>query len=145
MGRSWQETGRFMKAHGIPPAQFSAMMALHYHESMRISDIAERHDVSPAYASQIVDKLVQLGYIQRSEDPHDRRVNRIELTASGRQLVEDAIAARSGWIAPMADRLSPEDAARMADAIEQLTQSIYAADPEMGELHAKRWTNEERC
>ena len=37
----------------------------------------------------VFDRLVQHGFLERRHDPRDRRANRVFLTASGRQLVDD--------------------------------------------------------
>jgi DNA-binding MarR family transcriptional regulator len=38
---------------------------------------------------RLLDRLVQHGLLERRHDPKDRRANRLFLTASGRQLVDD--------------------------------------------------------
>jgi DNA-binding MarR family transcriptional regulator len=38
---------------------------------------------------RLLDRLVEHGLLERRHDPRDRRANRLFLTASGRQLVDD--------------------------------------------------------
>jgi MarR family transcriptional regulator for hemolysin len=38
---------------------------------------------------RLLDRLVEHGLLERRHDPKDRRANRLFLTASGRQLVDD--------------------------------------------------------
>ncbi|MGE5642724.1 MAG: MarR family winged helix-turn-helix transcriptional regulator, partial [Byssovorax cruenta] len=73
MHRSMRGWGRFAKSTGLSMPQFSVLMQLHYRGACGMSKVSEGFDISPAAASQLVDKLVQSGYIQRVEDPEDRR------------------------------------------------------------------------
>ena len=51
---------------------------------------------------------MQLGLIERTEDPEDRRAKRLALTQKGRTLIEQGIEARSKWIEGVTDALTPE-------------------------------------
>jgi MarR family transcriptional regulator, organic hydroperoxide resistance regulator len=53
-----------------------------------ISAIAEHLDLSLAAASHLVERLVQRDLLTRGEDPHDRRLKRVELSPGGVALVE---------------------------------------------------------
>jgi len=81
--------------------QFSVMMQLHHRGNCAIGDISERFDITNAAASQLVDKLVQSGFIKREEDPQDRRAKMLNLTDKGKDLIqrgiEDAIASVLEW------------------------------------------------
>jgi DNA-binding MarR family transcriptional regulator len=56
-------------------------------------ELARRSGVSLATLTGIVDRLVAQHLVIRREDPRDRRVRRLELTASGTELVDRVIAA----------------------------------------------------
>ncbi|SEN35775.1 DNA-binding transcriptional regulator, MarR family [Nonomuraea pusilla] len=51
-------------------------------------DLAHALGVSLGTVTGIVDRLVAQGLTTRHEDPHDRRVRRVELTPRGAELVE---------------------------------------------------------
>ncbi|MFE3454062.1 MarR family winged helix-turn-helix transcriptional regulator [Nonomuraea sp. NPDC059194] len=51
-------------------------------------DLAANLGVGLATVTGIVDRLIGHGLVTRREDPHDRRVRRVELTDQGRALVE---------------------------------------------------------
>ena len=63
MHRSMRGWTHFAKSTGLSMAQFSILMQLHHKGPCGMSEISERFDVSAAAASQLVDKLVQAGYI----------------------------------------------------------------------------------
>src|SRR5829696_9442802 len=80
MHRSMRGWNQFAKSTGLSMPQFSILMQLHHKGSCGMSQISERFDVSAAAASQLVDKLVQAGYIERTEDPNDRRAKLLDLS-----------------------------------------------------------------
>jgi DNA-binding MarR family transcriptional regulator len=98
MRRSMHDFMRFKKEAGLSMSQLSTLMRLYHHGGCVVSDIADSLDVSNAAASQMVERLVNLGLIERTEDPEDRRVKQITLTMKGRQLIQDSINAQQRWI-----------------------------------------------
>ena len=52
-------------------------------------DLAEVLELQPISLVRLLDRLVEHGLLERRHDPRDRRANRLFLTASGRQLVDD--------------------------------------------------------
>ena len=84
MNRSMRGWGRFAKSAGLSMPQFGLLMQMHHKGDCGMSEVSERFDITPAAASQLVDKLVQGGLVQRVEDPHDRRAKLLNLTDKGR-------------------------------------------------------------
>jgi len=60
--------------------------------------IGDNLGITAAAASQMVDRLVQNGLLQRDEDPDDRRVKRVTLTTKGNALVQEGVEARLKWL-----------------------------------------------
>jgi len=52
-----------------------------------MNDLSQRMEVKLPAASQIVDRLVKRGMVERHNDPNDRRVVRVELTPAARAMV----------------------------------------------------------
>ena len=88
-----------------------------------MSQISERFDVSAAAASQLVDKLVQAGYIERTEDPHDRRAKLLKLSIKGSKLVDDGTQERYRWMDDLASKLSATDQTKVSEALSILTEA----------------------
>ena len=87
MHRSMRGWAQFAKSSGLSMPQFSIVMQLHHKGAFGMSEVSERFEITPAAASQLVDKLVQNGFVQREEDPKDRRAKSLNLTDKGRELV----------------------------------------------------------
>ena len=121
MHRSMRGWNQFAKSTGLSMPQFSILMQLHYKGACGMSAISERFDVSAAAASQLVDKLVQAGYLERTEDPSDRRAKLLKLSANGAKLVEAGIQERYRWMDELTSRLSVAQQTKISEALTLLT------------------------
>lgn len=128
MHRSMRGWNQFAKSTGLSMPQFSILMQLHYKGACGMSEISERFDVSAAAASQLVDKLVQAGYIERTEDPSDRRAKLLKLSAKGAKLVDDGIQERYRWMDELTSRLSAVDQTKISEALSMLTEEARKLD-----------------
>jgi DNA-binding MarR family transcriptional regulator len=130
MHHSMRERVHFAKATGLSMAQFSILMQLHYRSNCGVSDISERFDITNAAASQLVDKLVQNGLIQREEDPSDRRARLLNLTDRGRKLIQQSIEKRYRWVDELAEKLTPEERLQVAEALQIMTEAAREMEAE---------------
>ncbi len=128
MHRSMRGWGLFAKSTGLSMPQFSILMQLHHKGSCGMSAISERFDVSAAAASQLVDKLVQAGYIERTEDPSDRRAKLLKLSTNGAKLVADGIQERYRWMDELVGQLTAEERGKVAEALTLLTEKAKEVD-----------------
>ncbi|HLO30635.1 MAG TPA: MarR family transcriptional regulator [Anaerolineales bacterium] len=123
MHYSLRERAHFAKATGLSMPQFGILMQLHYRGNCGVSDISGRFDITNAAASQLVDKLVQSGLIQREEDPHDRRAKLLNLTDKGRELIQRGTEERYRWIDELVGKLTPEERAQISEALNIMTRA----------------------
>ena len=128
MHRSMRGWNQFAKSTGLSMPQFSILMQLHYKGLCGMSEISERFDVTAAAASQLVDKLVQAGYIERTEDPHDRRAKLLKLSTEGVKLVDGGIQERYRWMDELTTRLSAAELAKISEALAILTEAARQMD-----------------
>lgn len=130
MHHSMRERVHFAKATGLSMPQFGILMQLHYRGNCGVSDIGERFDITNAAASQLVDKLVQSGLVQREEDPHDRRAKLLNLTDKGRQLIQQGIEERYRWVDQLAGKLTADQRTQISEALIILTKAARALETE---------------
>lgn len=123
MHRSMRGWTHFAKSTGLSMPQFSILMQLHHKGPCGLSEISERFDVTAAAASQLVDKLVQAGYLEREEDPHDRRAKLLTLSDSGRALIDQGTEERYRWMEELAVNINMEEHGRVVEALEILTKA----------------------
>ena len=128
MHRSMRGWTHFAKSTGLSMAQFSILMQLHHKGSCGMSEISERFDISNAAASQLVEKLVQAGYLERAEDPSDRRAKVLNLSANGLALLERGHQERHRWMDELVKGLSAEEKAQVSEALNILTDAAQKMD-----------------
>jgi DNA-binding MarR family transcriptional regulator len=121
MHRSMRDFRRFMDETGLSFSQINILMRLLHEGSAGISEIGERLGVTNAAASQAVERLVQMGLVERTEDPQDRRAKQLALTPQGRAMIEKGIEARSQWVEQLTDALTPEQQDMIISALTLLT------------------------
>jgi MarR family 2-MHQ and catechol resistance regulon transcriptional repressor len=96
--RSMEDWRRFVRAHGLSMPQAGLLMRLFHGGGCEVHAIGHHMDISSAAASQLVDRLVQGGLVVRTENPDDRRVRQITITAKGRALMETGLEERDRWV-----------------------------------------------
>jgi DNA-binding MarR family transcriptional regulator len=130
MHHSMRERAHFAKATGLSMPQFGILMQLHYRHNCGVSDLSERFDITNAAASQLVEKLVQSGLIQREEDPNDRRAKLLNLTDKGRDLIQQGLEGRYRWVDEVAGKLTAEERAKVSEALKIMTQAAEELETE---------------
>ena len=130
MHRSMRGWGRFAKSTGLSMPQFSVMMQLHYRGACGMSRISEGYDITPAAASQLVDKLVQGGLIQRVEDPNDRRAKLLNLTDKGKELIQRGMEERYRWVSELTEKLTAKEQEQISEALDIMTEAARDLEAE---------------
>lgn len=102
---------------------FSQMKAIHYlhgDDDLSVKALGESLGLSLAAMSRAADELVQRGLVDRSEDPSDRRIKRLKLTAKGRELVLKMRELRMAGFEQFVATLAPKEHAQLAKALEPI-------------------------
>jgi predicted transcriptional regulator len=73
---------RSARGSGLSWVQMAVLLHLHYRGPREVMACGELLQLSPAGASQMIERLVQGGLVQRSETPDDRHVRLVHLTAA---------------------------------------------------------------
>jgi DNA-binding MarR family transcriptional regulator len=120
MSRSNEEFVRFLKKKELNHAQYAALMRLYHHGDCAVSDLGKQFGVTIPAASQLVEKLVQEGLVERTESEHDRRMKQLALTSQGRALVRASMDARLDWAHELSAALAPEQRDTIAQALAEL-------------------------
>ena len=101
-------------------AQLKAVFVVAQDGPLTVSAIAEALGTGRPAASNVIDRLVQLVLVTRTEDATDRRRTNVQLTDAGSELVErlqrSGRAALAGWL----DMLDETDLAALAQGMTAL-------------------------
>ncbi len=114
---SLHDFNHYTRSAGLSLAQMTVLMHLYYQGPHEVTKICEMMQLTRPGASQMIERMVQQGVVQRAETPDDRRVRMVSLTEQGRRVVEESIAARQAWIEQMVGGLSAAETERVAEAL----------------------------
>jgi DNA-binding MarR family transcriptional regulator len=100
--------------------QLKVVMMLSASGSLSGQDLAAGLGVGLGTVTGIVDRLVAQGLVSRREDPHDRRVRRVELTPAGTALADQINYTGLEHMRGIVSRLDTE----ILTALDQVTRAI---------------------
>jgi len=99
--------------------QLKALCALEMEgEERSVKALAESMGVSLAAMSRAVDGLYERGFVQREEDPADRRMKRVRLTDAGRSVPQTLNEARLSALQDLMGSLDEDQAQALARALQ---------------------------
>jgi DNA-binding MarR family transcriptional regulator len=77
------------KRVGIDPLAHQALIQIYGSEkgALRVKELAERLDITPAFASSVVKMLVAKNYVTRARDKSDARVAWVKVSKTGQALL----------------------------------------------------------
>ncbi len=126
--RSMRDGMRFIRSAGLSMPQFTILMHLHYAKGNGLNYISDLLQVSPAAASQLVEKLVVNGLLERSENPNDRREKIINLSPKALNLIEEGINVRTLWVEELINNLNQDEYETVAAAFNTLSRATRRID-----------------
>ena len=86
-----QDFLQYMHQTGLSRPQIHALLHIFHAGACPVSEIGALSGSSAAAASQMVERLVQQGLVQRTEDPLNRRIKRLRLTDRGLKLINQGV------------------------------------------------------
>ncbi len=104
-------------------------LALGEQRDVPLSELIRSLRISKQSAGQLVDTLVLRGYLERSEDPQDRRRLVVGLTARGRAAAAVQADARERIDARLADRIGSAQVAQLRRSLAALIALERDEDP----------------
>ena len=107
---------------GVGPAQLSALSVLVFAGPRSLGELAQAEQVRPPTMSRIVAGLMRAGLIRRQVAKEDRRRLRLEATAKGTTLLQEARRRRVESLAATLRRLPAEKLEQLREAAELIDQ-----------------------
>jgi len=128
MSRSNEQFARFLKNKELNYAQYGVLMRLYHHGDCAVTDLGRQFGVRPSAGSQLVDRMVKNGLVERTESVHDRRMKELALTPEGRALVRASMDARLDWAHELGATLPPERRDTIVQALAELIAAAQKLD-----------------
>jgi DNA-binding MarR family transcriptional regulator len=113
-----------MNESGLTVAQVIAINFIGFSDTVSLREITEKVSLSASATSHMVDRLVTMGYVTRTENNLDRRQKKIALSAKGSELHEQLREGQIARLSGLARALSPELRCRFASIVEELIQEL---------------------
>jgi MarR family transcriptional regulator for hemolysin len=124
------------KGRGTTRAQWIVLFRLREQEGLSQVDLADVLELQPISLVRLLDRLVEHGLLERRHDLRDRRANRLFLTASGRQLVDDLDSLRTSIAADVLRDIPPQAIETTLETLRDVKDRIKGlAEP--GDIAAK--------
>ncbi len=106
---------RFESTSEVAPHQYSVLLRLK--DGPRTPrEVADIERVSAPSMSRTVASLVDLGLVERSDDPEDGRQVILSLTDAGRQVIRETRRRRDQWLAVRLEKLDDDERALLREA-----------------------------
>lgn len=133
MGGGSSEVFRMIDESGLTFSQMKVLVELEAadEDARTVTALSEELGISPPSASRAADGLVRKKLATRVEDPDDRRVRRLALTAKGRDLADRIISARLAGLEDFTDSLHRDERQKLEAALDALLKR-----PEIAEIYA---------
>lgn len=118
----------------LPITQVRTVMLLACaHDPLPIGAVADRLGLSVHAAGRNIDRLVDLGYVERRESPEDRRVKLVSLSAVGLDTVDQHLTARRRAMHTFIDRLTDDQVRAFTDVLTPLLAGDYLLPRQQGQ------------
>lgn len=116
----------------LPMAQLRLLWSVYGFPSGTMKDFSERLMVSQSTVTQLAEKLVKRGLIERHADAADRRMVRLRMSEHGTQLMEESDQARKQTAAIVWERLTLQEQEQVLHLFQHLTTLAEQAREEIG-------------
>jgi DNA-binding MarR family transcriptional regulator len=115
---------RHAREAGLSPPQIKALGYLFHRGSCAVRDVADGLGISMATASETLDRLVELGLLERATDPVDRRRAIVALTPEAQRLLTEVTAVRRRQVRAALERLAPSERHVFPRALQALVEAL---------------------
>ncbi len=113
---------------GLTRSQWRVLMLLKREEGLTQTELAELVELEKAPLGKLLDKLEQNGWIERRDDPNDRRARRVYCTAKiERHLMSIAEAAKGMFAEALAD-MREDEVKSLIDRLQRIKRNLGGSD-----------------
>ncbi|MFN3015966.1 MarR family winged helix-turn-helix transcriptional regulator [Vibrio coralliilyticus] len=113
-----------LKKHGLTLALWPTLMCLWEEEGLTQRDIAQKSKVENSTTTRTLDKLENLGLVERQPDPNSRRAFRIYLTDEGRALKETLVPIPMAINQKLLSSLEPEERGEIIRLLQKMVAVV---------------------
>ncbi len=112
----------------LSPVAYSMLMALNDSAARRASDLVDMFSIDKGAVSRQVQSLLELGLIERTLDPEDRRALNLVITEEGRRRLATISSARRREVGARLGDWTDEDLAGFVRALARYNAAVEDGD-----------------
>lgn len=115
----------------LTAVQLSCMRYVYLHAEPSVGEIADGLKISDAASAKLIDRLVKRSLLTREEDPDDRRVLKIKLTAKGAEILERLNTLETKNFTQIIDKMSKESIQALEEGLVAFLQAALEKPEEV--------------
>jgi DNA-binding MarR family transcriptional regulator len=151
LGRAWFRAMRAIMFEetpqpvldSLPLAQLRLLWTVRYSSNATMKDYSERLGVSQSTVTQLADRLVRRGLVERQNDLTDRRVIRLHVSEMGSRILADDTERQRETFLAVWQAIQPVDRGAVIQALDRLAEAAEAMRKGQGkDLAAWPWRPE---
>jgi DNA-binding MarR family transcriptional regulator len=109
----------------VRPAYLGALFALWKEDGLKVVELGRRSGLETSTMTGLIDRMERDGLVERRDDENDRRVQRINLTEKGREVMNPALQAIDGTLATVFQGITPEDMSKATDVLKRVLANSH--------------------
>ncbi len=114
------KTRKFVGSFGLNLNEFAVLEILYHKGKRTTQQIKESILIANSSTTYIVDKLCDKGLVKREFAPEDRRVINVEITESGRKLMDELFPTHAEQLTANFDKLSEYDITEIRQLLKKM-------------------------
>jgi len=109
-----------VQAHGLTISEFGTLEALYHKGTLTVAEIVAKILIPNSSMSYVLERLLEKGLIERTQDEGDKRVYRLTLTEAGHNYIREVYPLHQKALRQLLDRLTPDE----EEILQQLLKKI---------------------
>jgi DNA-binding MarR family transcriptional regulator len=109
---------------GIVPSHGEIIVELLKHDALTMKELATRIDRDKSTVTALVDKLIKLGYAEKTRDANDNRVVFVTLTENGRALKAAFEAISNNLLSTVYQGISKEEQVFLVSILNKIKENL---------------------
>ncbi|MDH5160312.1 MarR family winged helix-turn-helix transcriptional regulator [Heyndrickxia oleronia] len=119
-----QKGRELLSNYTITPPQFVALQWLFEEGDMTIGELSNKMYLAFSTTTDLIDRMEKNELVVRVKDPHDRRVVRIHLLDKGKQMIDEVIQKRQGYLQDILFNFSSDEVLQLKDSLMKLHREM---------------------
>ncbi|MCD8521631.1 MAG: MarR family transcriptional regulator [Saccharospirillaceae bacterium] len=124
MWQLWRESARHNGSMDLSNSELDYLYAVMPSDGLRLTELADRMNVSKASASNMVNKLESRGYLQKRSCPEDGRASRLFLTDKTSAIKQEEEFIYTQTATALAANLTPAEMQQLSQLLAKACQHL---------------------